>query len=232
MSEMMQVITCVCRDGENPSEVRVKGSFDEWKEEHVMDLVTSEPSAVYEYPIKVDSIKQFPSDTKEALEPIKVQYKFIVDGEWVLNDADADKLTLTDDAGNVNHVLYIQRPVQCAPAVSEESQQVEIPLVVPVEKQETTKLQPEDEGLGASSESVTPPAAVVEVEPTPAVQQLKVPKTDDNNNLSSSSLGESQASSSTTSTSTPDEEEQQQPRKRRESFKKKAISSAGGCIIL
>ncbi|KAI3634883.1 hypothetical protein MIR68_007264 [Amoeboaphelidium protococcarum] len=230
MSEMMQVITYVCRDGENPSEVRVKGSFDEWKEEHVMDLVTSEPAAVYEYPIKVDSIKQFPSDTKEALEPIKVQYKFIVDGEWVLNDADADKLTLTDDAGNVNHVLYIQRPAPCAPAVSEESQQLDTPLVVPVEKQETTKLQPEDEGLGASSESVTPPA-VVEVEPTPAVQQLEVLKTDNKNNVSSSSLGESQ-SSSTTSTSTPDEEEQQQPRKRRESFKKKAISSAGGCIIL
>ncbi|KAI3645095.1 hypothetical protein MP228_011259 [Amoeboaphelidium protococcarum] len=231
MSEMMQVITYVCRDGESPSEVRVKGSFDEWKEEHVMDLVTSEPSAVYEYPIKVDSIKQSPSDSKEASEPIKVQYKFIVDGEWVLNDADADKLTLTDDAGNVNHVLYIQRPAQCAPAVSEGQQQVETPLVVPVEKQEITKLQPEDEGLGASSESVTPPTAAVEVEPTPAVQQLKVPKTDDNNNVSSSSLGESQ-SSTTTSTSTPDEEEQQQPRKRRESFKKKAISSAGGCIIL
>ncbi|KAI3633866.1 hypothetical protein MIR68_008198 [Amoeboaphelidium protococcarum] len=228
MSEMMQVITYVCRDGENPSEVRVKGSFDEWKEEHVMDLVTSEPGAVYEYPIKVDSIKQSPSDSQEAPEPIEVQYKFIVDGEWVLNDADADKLTLTDDAGNVNHVLYIQRPVQCAPAVSEQPQQVATPLVVPVEKKETTKLQPEDEGLGASSESVTPPAAV-EVQPTPVVQQLEVPKTD-NNNVSSSSLGESQSSSSTTST--PDEEEQQQPRKRRESFKKKAISSASGCIIL
>lgn len=49
MAEAVQIITYTCEKDEQPNSVRVRGSFDEWTEEHKMDQVALEPYRIYAF---------------------------------------------------------------------------------------------------------------------------------------------------------------------------------------
>ena len=78
------------------TDVVVTGSFDNWSHSVSMLAHSSNPS-IYSATIRVPAM--------EAMIP----YKFVVDGEWML---DPNAPTVQDDQGNVNNVLHVVVPRQ------------------------------------------------------------------------------------------------------------------------
>ena len=81
----------------------MKGSFDNWAQEHVMELAASEPFLVYAFPAMIESVVQ----SRDLAIP--VFYKFIVDGVWQLDQLDKSKMVVVDDQGNANHVVNVKK---------------------------------------------------------------------------------------------------------------------------
>jgi hypothetical protein len=49
-----------------------------------------------------------PLSLPHSAEPLRIEYKFVVDGEWMLDTGDDSKLQVVDSSGNVNHLVVVE----------------------------------------------------------------------------------------------------------------------------